>query len=225
MWRDQPDIEGEALEAIKAAKGDPSRPHSILKLAAGHPLVESVEEIPLLSAPARTKPGRDDPERARIEIRGGQSAVARQWWGSHEFGEVIFRREGLDETDGIERMADRFAAAVVAPRPAFVRVWEDLEDRVADLDELVTRVGRRFHASAKTVLLRMSEVRDVPVAIITEGNLWPLRGMTPGLPPDGMLRALVSGYERGEPPPRWCRILRMRKSPKGPLMWVITGDY
>ena len=121
MWRDQPDIEGEALEAIREAKGDPTQAESILKLAARHPLVESIEEVPLLSAPARTKIGLRNPERRRIQIRSGQTAVARQWWGTHELGEVRFEKQGLDATDGTERLADRFAAAVICPRPAFIR--------------------------------------------------------------------------------------------------------
>lgn len=224
MWRDQADVEGEALAAIREAKGDPTRPESILKLAARHPLVESIEEMPLLPAKARTRDGAHDPHRKRIQLRAGMSAAARQWWGTHEFGEVRFEDMGLDATDGIERMADRFAAAVICPRPAFARIWDDLSDRVGTLEDLVARLGRRFHATTKTVLLRMSEVRDVPVAIITEGSFWPLRGMAAGLPSDRELWEIVRAFERGEPPPRWCTIFRTRKSPKGPWMWVIRAD-
>lgn len=222
MALDQADVEGEALIAIRFAGGDATRPSAILKLAAEHPYIERIEEVPFLPAPARTRSGLRDPDLRWIQVRAGLTRVARQWWAAHEWGEVLVERAEFPE-EYAERLADRMAAAIIVPRPAFDRACADLEDRVESFEQYVRCLGRRFSASPKTVLLRLGEVRDLPVAILTEGQLWPLRGMMPGLPGDAELRAWVAAFERGEPLPRWLRITRF-ELPGRRVFWAVNAE-
>lgn len=115
----------------------------------------------------------------------------------HELGHFELARIGYRGED-VERLADRIAAALVAPRPAFLRMA-----RALGLDH--QRLAEAFLLTETCAILRIAEITDRPTLVVTPDTL----------------------YARGDqefawgPDPRG--LARVRPLPEG-LFRVVLGD-
>lgn len=96
--------------------------------------------------------------RPTICVRARLSPVALRWALLHELAEWHLQRIAYREPD-VEHMANAIAAALAAPRDAFLRAVRDAQDDFAALAEL-------FSTTQTCAALRLGEVTGQPIAVI-----------------------------------------------------------
>jgi len=91
---------------------------------------------------------------------------------AHELGHILIAEDALDsdplaDQDGsVERWCDRFAAELLMPREAFIADWHSSPTR--DLAERCQELARRYHVSARAVLVRAREMSLIPRELVRE---------------------------------------------------------
>jgi Zn-dependent peptidase ImmA (M78 family) len=88
----------------------------------------------------------------------------------HELGHILIAENALDsdplpdEDSSVERWCDRFAAELLMPREAFIADWGSSPTR--DLAERCQELARRYHVSARAVLVRAREMSLIPRELV-----------------------------------------------------------
>lgn len=95
----------------------------------------------------------------RIYYRRALSWERREFAIAHELAEWHLRHEDYREPD-VEQVADRLAAALVAPRERFARLLRE--------DRRFPVVARQLRATESLCVLRAGEVTGEPLALVAE---------------------------------------------------------
>lgn len=123
----------------------------------------------------------------RIALRRGLAVEDAAFLVAHELGHIAFEEIGYDDED-LERQCDLFAGALMAPRPAMVRMYRAFGfDPAAIADEV---------AGTETwACLRLGETFGMPLAVIAQKVR--VRGPESWEWPD---EATLRGWGRRPPP-------------------------
>ncbi len=198
MGGDQLELEGIAEAAYCSAGLDPERPH-VARLARALLGPEAIRRgpRPLHGPAALVRVG----EEWRIVLARGLPPLQAVFAVGHELGHWLLRQHGYDGDDE-ERDADYLAAALLAPRSAFLAARRVLRD---DLPALAATFGMTETAAA----LRLGEVCRVPLAVVApqtvrvrgpEGWVWPdeasLRRWARGRPLPGIRKVRLTDDPR-----------------------------
>lgn len=213
MSIEQADIEGMAEGVYAQAGLDPEEAAHAVDLARRYPGIVSVEFVSGLGEAASLEFVDDARTRARIRVARKRSRVAHNWLVAHELGEFVCARTVPDE-ERIERLASRLAASLVIPRRAFLSA---VREHGTDLELLAAL----FTCSQVTVVLRVGEVFDWPVAVV--GGLFVPRAGPAHLPPTPALREQVARALGGAQLPTGLRVVRLTDA-SDPLVAVIATE-
>lgn len=164
---DQEEVEGHALDLRRAAGCDDVVPITGITLAqcyVGRRNVLWLEELDQLGRPAQCS-RRESGWVIELARRLVDQPVAANWWSAHEVCEIslIDRPMPYVEPD-IERLCNRVAAAAIVPGAALraaVHAW--------GLD--LRRLADQFVVSEYTIVLRLAEALNYPIAIVCEQPL------------------------------------------------------
>lgn len=163
------DIEGLARWAYEKAGMDPWEPAGALELAGrllgGDGPLDVYLCPELLASAALARVGSS----WRFYVRNPRTERATEWLVWHELAEWILDRDGYREPD-VEAAADRLAAALRAPRPAFLRA---IRASGRSLPEL----AKAFGTSESSAALRFGEVALVPLALVAPRRPVRVRGV------------------------------------------------
>lgn len=178
------DVEGNAAEMFDRASVDPKEPVGVgtmvrrllgkdgLCFVRRSTIVTSVAKLCKVSGSFRIYAKRDAPDLA-FNI-------------AHELAEWRY----WDETDDHKESAcDALAAAIVAPRPAFLRMLRLVGEDFAAL-------AHAFKVSETSMALRLGETTDQPLVAITR-NYHFVRGREWGWPAEPELRRIASRGRQG----------------------------
>jgi len=151
------DIEGDCGAIYDLADADPNAPPSlrtlVVRLLGSAPrMVPLVREAQL--AHVHGKP--------RIFVRRGTMLTRARWLAGHELAEWWYQRIGYRGHD-LEVRCDALGAAIVAPRPAFLRAWRTHGDEPVAL-------AAAFGATQSLALLRLGECVRAPVVLLRPGG-------------------------------------------------------
>lgn len=173
-----------AFDFYERVNCDPAEPESPFKLARLF-LGAGCIERGRFSAPAVTFVANG---RRRIAIRRGISIEYAAFYVGHELGHAMLE-EASYRDDDVEQQCDLFAAALMAPRPAMLRLHREFG---YNLEAIAGEVG----STETWAALRLGEVLHVPLAAIAPQRIR-VRGPEEWVWPDEMtLRA----WARRTPP-------------------------
>lgn len=181
---DHGDIEGTAEAMYRAAGLDPREGASPLALARrllGPGAVFSYHAASLAGDGQLSRHG----DRWRIAIRSGLSPARRRWAIAHELAEWCLTLARYQEPD-VEQMADALAAALLAPRQAFLRVLREDGQRLPLL-------AARFESTESFAALRIGETTDQPLALVAPRRPVRVRGAEFVWPSEAEIRAMAAG--------------------------------
>lgn len=178
---DTEEIEGEAEALYARASIDPTHPPRAWELARalGVP-VEFFVGLPCAACSLRTSAGH------RIRLRKGLSAAGAHWLAGHELAEITWDEKRPRPWGDPERLSNRLAASIVAPRAAMRRV-------VGELGFDPSAIAAALTVSTKTAALRLGELGLAGVAILD--GLWITTRGPVEWPPAWELRRLVAHRE------------------------------
>lgn len=143
------DVEGDAALVYERAGADMHDPPSIVGLCVrltGHP-----PRFRRQCAEACLEDG-------KVWLRQGLWLPRARWLTGHELSERYYAETGYDGAD-IEERCDALGAALVAPRPTFLRAMRTLGHRVHALADA-------FATTQSLALLRIGEVSGRPVMLL-----------------------------------------------------------
>lgn len=192
---DVADAEGDATALHQLAGSDPGNPlgpETIARRLLGR---RCIRPAPRTLGPARAALTRNG-EQWEIWLPRGLPTRQRTFAIAHELAEWWVRRR---VEPWIEDYADLLAAAIIAPRQAFLPLYREVG---ADLPEL----AETFETSETCVALRVGEATGIPCAVIS---------------PE---RVRVRGEPFGWPPANELRRLASQASPRAPIVRVRLGD-
>lgn len=98
----------------------------------------------------------------RIFVRRGTRPTRARWLAGHELAEWWYARVGYRGED-IEERCDALGAALVIPRPAFVRAWRTYGDDPAE-------IATALDTTQSLALLRLGECIGTPVVLLRPGG-------------------------------------------------------
>jgi len=173
------DLEGIAVAAVERAGLDPHEPQNPIELAEGLGLVVLMDRWPGMRGPAVL--ARVSGEH-RVYLRPGLPTVTKRWAVAHETAHHLLG-------GGDEDMADRLAAALLAPLPAALRACRAKGPSYFDL-------ARALGTTASAAALRWSETTGVPLALVTPVRVR-VRGAPFAWPAPAAIRGLVKAVPRG----------------------------
>lgn len=162
---------------------DPPGPAALVERILGDDAIRYASRLP----PGDAMLIRED-QHWRILIRHGLSPVRETWALAHELAEYYLRMF-MAEPD-IEHAANRLAACLLAPRPAFIHA-------VSCLGHHPHGLAKAFIATESCMVLRRGEVFGTPVALVTPTTIH-VRGECWEWPSERMLRNFVhSAHTKG----------------------------
>jgi hypothetical protein len=124
----------------------------------------------------------------RFAIKRSAPLEYQKFWLGHELGHYVFERAGYVGED-IESVCDAFGAAVMAPRPAVLRLHQQF-----GLD--FRKIADAVRATQTWAALRIGEVLRRPLAAVSPGAVR-VRGPEAWVWPDeSTLRRWASGRSR-----------------------------
>lgn len=150
------DTDSEAIALYRSLDLDPTEPAKLRVIAhrlLGEGSVRVVHAVSLPGDAALARVG----DSWRVYLRRGLSTEQAKFGLAHELAEWHLRQLDYQEHD-IEDVADRLAAALVAPAPAFRRLVRTGGDWLA--------VAQRLQSTESLVALRYGEVIGEPLALV-----------------------------------------------------------
>jgi IrrE N-terminal-like domain len=182
MGLDQPEIEGEAQVAYRAAGIDPYDTVSPIWLAKRLLGEQNVVAVYSLMQPGGGCLARVNGT-PRIYYRNRLPPERRDFVVAHELGHALLRDQAGDEAE-TELACDAFAAAIIAPRGAYLAAVRAYGARYPKL-------ARAFATTESLVALRFGEVTDEPLALLTPRSIR-VRGSAYSWPDSDRLRQLAA---------------------------------
>lgn len=187
MGLDQADIEGEADAAYRAAGLDPDEAVSPIWLAKRLLGERNVVGVPALMhqlggclALVNGAP--------RIFYRNRLPTELRDFVVGHELGHALLRDRAGEGVE-LERACDAFAAAIIAPRRAYLAAL-----RVCGAQ--YPKLARAFATSESLVALRFGEVTGAPLALVAPRSVR-VRGAEYSWPSEPAIRELAARPKPG----------------------------
>ncbi len=186
MGLDQADIEGEADRLYRAAGLDSGTAAPIIWLATELLGAGAIVPVHMLREPGGACLARVNGQ-ARIYFRSRLPPMRRDFAIGHELAHWCLRdaEEGFE----LELACDALAAALIAPRAAFLKV-------VARHGARFTRLARAFATTESLVALRFGETTLEPLALVAPGSVR-VRGAVYSWPSEPALRALATSPRPG----------------------------
>jgi hypothetical protein len=170
----------ELYDRAGADEGEPPGPLALARALLGHDAV--------LTVPPSALPG--DASLARVEgswriyVRRGLPPERAGFAVAHELAEWRVRAEG-----GTEAACDALGAALITPRPAFLRAL--------GRSQTVTEVAATFGSTESLAWLRIGEVTGTPLCLVAPTTVR-VRGRPYAWPAnENELRGLAKGRRRG----------------------------
>ena len=186
MGLDQADIEGEADRLYRVAGLDSGTAAPIIWLATELLGAGAVVPVHMLREPGGACLVRVNGQ-ARIYFRSRLPPMRRDFAIGHELAHWCLRdaEEGLE----LERACDALAAALIAPRAAFLKV-------VARHGARFTRLAKAFATTESLAALRFGETTLEPLALVTPQSVR-VRGAVYLWPSEAAIRGLASNAKPG----------------------------